>query len=57
MEAPELFILYEKGISEQLKGVANKYGLEVTFTISLSLKSKLQTNPFKSDSHVESYTR
>ena len=47
MEAPKLFIPYEKGISEQLKRVANKYGLEVTFRRSLSLKSKLQTNPFK----------
>ena len=50
LEAPKLFIPYEKGISEQLKRVANKYGLEVIFRRSLSLKSKLQTNPFKSDS-------
>ena len=47
LEAPKLFIPYEKGISEQLKRVANKYGLEVIFRRSLSLKSKLQTNPFK----------
>ena len=50
LEAPKLFIPYEKGISEQLKRVANKYGLEVIFRRSLSLKSMLQTNPFKSDS-------
>ena len=50
LEAPKLFIPYEKGISEQLKRVANKYGLEVIFRRSLSLKLKLQTNPFKSDS-------
>ena len=50
MEAPKLFIPYEKGISEQLKRVANEYGLEVIFKRSLSLKSKLQTNTFKSDS-------
>ena len=37
-----------KGIAEQLKHVANTYGLEVIFTRSLSLKSKLPTNPFKS---------
>ena len=36
-----------KGIAEQLKHVANTYGLEVIFTRSLSLKSKLPTNPFK----------
>ena len=48
METPELFIPYEKGIAEQLKRVANRYGLEVIFTRSLSLKSKLPTNPFKS---------
>ena len=34
-------------MAEQLKRVANKYGLEVIFTRSLSLKSKLRTNPFK----------
>ena len=50
LEAPKLFIPYEKEISEQLKRVANKYGLEVIFRRSLSLKSKLQTNPFKTDS-------
>ena len=50
LEAPKLFIPYEKGISEQLKRVANKYGLDMIFRRSLSLKSKLQTNPFKSDS-------
>ena len=50
LEAPNLFMPYEKGISEQLKRVANKYGLEVIFRRSLSLKSKLQTNPFKTDS-------
>ena len=50
LETPKLFLPYEKGMSEQLKRVANKYGLEVIFTRSLSLKSKLRTNPFKSDS-------
>ena len=50
MEALKPFVPYEKGKSEQLKCVANKYGLEVIFTRSLSLKSKLRTNPFKSDS-------
>ena len=50
LEAPKLFIPYEKGISEQPKRVANKYDLEVIFRRSLSLKSKLETNPFKSDS-------
>ena len=50
VETPKLFLPYEKGISEQLKRIANKYGLEVIFRRSLSLKSKLQTNPFKSDS-------
>ena len=50
LEAPKLFLPYEKRISEQLKRVANKYSLEVIFTRSLSLKSKLRTNPFKSDS-------
>ena len=44
------FLPYEKGISQKLKRVANKYGLEVIFTRSLSLKSKLRTNPVKSDS-------
>ena len=48
LETPKLFIPYEKGIAEQLKRVANRYGLEVIFTRSLSLKSKLPTNPFKS---------
>ena len=48
VETPKLFLPYEKGISEQLKRVANKHGLEVIFTRSLSLKSKLRTNPFKS---------
>ena len=48
LETPKLFLPYEKGISEQLKRVANKHGLEVIFTRSLSLKSKLRTNPFKS---------
>ena len=50
METPKLFIPYEKEISEQLKRAANKYGLEVIFERSLSLKSKLLTNPFKSGS-------
>ena len=48
LETPKLFIPYEKGIAEQLKCVANRYGLEVILTRSLSLKSKLPTNPFKS---------
>ena len=40
---------YEKGIAEQLKRDANRYGLEATFTRSLSRKSKLPTNKhFKS---------
>ena len=50
METPKLFIPYKKGISEQLKRVANKYGSEVVFTRSLSLNSRLLTNSFKSDS-------
>ena len=50
METSKLFISYEKGISEQLKLVAYKYGLEVLLTRSLSLKSKLLTNPFKNGS-------
>ena len=50
LETPKLFLPFKKGISEQFKRVANKYGLEVIFRRSLSLKSKLQTNPFKSDS-------
>ena len=50
MEAPKHFIPYEKGISKQLEHVANKNGLEVMFTRSLSLKSKLLTNSFKKDS-------
>ena len=50
METPKLFIPYQKRISEQLKRVANKYGLQVIFTRSLSLKSKLLTNPLKSGS-------
>ena len=48
LETPKLFIPYEKGIAEQLKRVANRYGLEVIFTRSLSLKSNIPTNPFKS---------
>ena len=47
LETPKLFIPYEKGIAEKLKRVANSYGLEVIFTRSLSLNSKLPTNPFK----------
>ena len=50
MERPKLFIPYEKGIAEQVKRVASRYGLEMIFTRSLSLKLKLPTNPFKSDS-------
>ena len=50
LETPKLFLQFKKGISEQFKRVANKYGLEVIFTRSLSLKSKLRTNPVKSDS-------
>ena len=50
LEAPKPFIPYDKGISEQLKRVATKYGLKVIFTRSLSLKSKLLTKPFKSGS-------
>ena len=50
METPKLFIPYEKGISEQLTHVANKCNLEVIFKRSLTLKSKLLTNPFKSGS-------
>ena len=41
-------LLCEKGIAEQLKSVTNGNGLEVIFTRSLSLKSKLPKNPFKS---------
>ena len=47
IEKPKLFMPYEKGISEKLKRVAYKYGLEVIFTKSLSLKSKVPTTPFK----------
>ena len=50
VEVPNLFLPYEKGISEKLNRLANKYGLEVIFTRSLSVKSKLRTYPFKSDS-------
>ena len=39
--------LYEKGIAEQLKPVANRCGLKMIFTTSLPLKSKLPINPFK----------
>ena len=49
LETQKMFIPYEKGISEQLKRVSNKHGSGVTFTRSLSLNSKLRTNPFKSD--------
>ena len=48
LEGPKLFMPYEKGISEQLKRVADKYGLGVIFTRSLSLKSDLLINPFRS---------
>ena len=48
LETPKLLIPYGKGIAEQLKRVTNRYGLEVIFTRSVSLKSKLPTNPFKS---------
>ena len=34
-EKPKLFMPYEKGISEPLKSVAIRYGLEVIFTRSL----------------------
>ena len=57
LETPKLFLPYEKGISEQLKRIANKYGLEVIFMRSLSTKSKLRTNPFKGDSACGVYTR
>ena len=50
VEVANLFLPYEKGISEKLNRLANKYGLEVIFTRSLSVKSKLRTYPFKSDS-------
>ena len=50
VEVPNLFLPYEKGISEKLNRLANKYGLEVIFTRSLSVKPKLRTYPFKSDS-------
>ena len=50
METLKLFIPYKEGISEQLKRVASKYGSEVVFTRSLSLKSRLLTNSFKIDS-------
>ena len=49
LEALKLFIPYENRISEQHKHVANKYGLKVIFTRSLSLRSKLQANSFESD--------
>ena len=39
---------YEKEVSEKLKRVANRYGLEVVYTRSISLKSKVPTTPFKS---------
>ena len=57
VETPKLFLPYEKGISEQLKRIANKYGLEVIFMRSLSTKSKLRTNPFKGDSACGVCTR
>ena len=44
LETLKLFIPYEKGIGEQLKRVANRYGLELIFARYLSLKSKLPTN-------------
>ena len=56
LETPKLFIPYEKGIAEQLKRVANRCGLEVIFARSLSLKSKLPTNPFKSCGVVHKVT-
>ena len=56
-ETPKLFLPYEKRILEQLKRVANKYGLEVIFMRSLSTKSKLRTNPFKGDSTCGVCTR
>ena len=41
------YLYHKKGLSKQLKRVANKYGLEVILKRSLLLKLKLQTNPFK----------
>ena len=49
METPKRFLLYQKEISEQLKLVANKYGLRVIFTRSLSIKSKSRSNLFESN--------
>ena len=45
-ETPKLFVPFEKGIAEQLKHVANNYGLEVMSSRSLSLKFKLTNKPF-----------
>ena len=50
METLKLFLPYQKEISEQLKRVANKYDLRVIFARSLSIKSKLRTNLFESNS-------
>ena len=59
LEAPNVFMPYQR-IAEQLKRVANRHGLEVIFTRSLSQKSKLWTNPcrrvLRIAVHVESYT-
>ena len=53
LKTPKFFISYEKRISEQIKHVADKYGLEVIFRRSFSLKSKFLTNPFKIGSSCE----
>ena len=52
-QTPKPFMPYEKGIPEQLKRVANRYGLEVIFARSLSLKSKLPINPFKNLKNIK----
>ena len=44
LKTTKRFLPCEKGILEQLKRIANKYGLEVIFTRFLSLKSKLRTS-------------
>ena len=36
LEAPKLFMPYEKGISEQLKRIAYRHGSEVIFTRNCS---------------------
>ena len=57
LETPKLFLPYEKELSEQLKRVANKYGLRVIFTRSSSIKSSYEQTFIKVKVHVEWYTK